>query len=372
MDIYTELGVTRIINASGSMTVLGGSLMAPEVVEAMDRAARAYVDMHELMAWAGDEIARLTGAEAGLVTTGTAGGMLLSAAACLTGTDRKRMAQLPDTSGMPREIVVQQGHRISFDDALRTPGGVLVEVGGEDGATAEQVNAAISDATAAAFYVVLDPLPALPLTQFAAVAHARDVPVIVDAAAEVPPLENLHRFLDEGGDLVLFSGGKHIGGPNDSGILCGRRNLVEAAAAQAFPNYGIGRPLKVSKEQIVGLVFALRRFVNLDHAAEMQRYDSMAQTMCGLLQGLNGVTADVAYPTHGARPLCIPRARVVLEPGRARHDARGILTAMRTGKPAVAIGADQRHNTLWLNPQHLLDGEETTVAERLRVLLDQD
>jgi L-seryl-tRNA(Ser) seleniumtransferase len=351
------------------MTVLGGSLMAPEVVAVMDRAAQGFVDMFELMDWAGRQIAELTGAEAGLVTTGTAGAMLLSAAACLTGPDRARMARLPDTADMPNEIVVQHVHRISFDHALRTAGARLVEVGAEQGATAEELEAALGPRTAAVFYVELHPRPSLSLEQVVEIAHRHGLPVIVDAAAELPPVDNLHAFLQRGADLVLFSGRKQISGPNDSGILCGRRDLVEAAAAQAFPNNGIGRPLKVGKEQIVGLVFALRRFVALDHTAEMERWESMARTMAARLQGLTSVQAEVAYPGSGARPLVIPRTRVMLDPRGAVPDVRAAVVELRQGHPAIAVSAEPRAHLLWLNPQHLLDGEERVVADRVREVL---
>ncbi len=371
MDIYAELGVTRVINASGSMTVLGGSLMAPDVIAAMNRAAAAFVDMFALMAWAGREIAALTGAEAGLVTSGTAGGMLLAAAACLTRGDRQRMARLPDTAGMPNQIVVQRVHRISFDQALRTAGAVLVEVGGATGATAAELAAAIGASTVAIFYVVLDPRPALPLAEVVRIGRQRGVPVIVDAAAELPPVANLRAFVEAGADLVLFSGGKQIGGPNDTGILCGRRELVAAAAAQAFPNNGIGRPLKVSKEQIVGLIYALRRFVRLDWQAEMARWEGMASRMCAQLAGLAGVHAEVAYATVGGRPLCIPRARVVVQPGDGRPEVEAAAAALRHGTPAIAVGVEPSARALWLNPQHLLDGEEDVVARRVRQVLSQ-
>lgn len=371
MDIYDEIGVTRVINASGSMTFLGGSLMAPEVIEAMDRAARSFVRVDELMRWAGEEIARLTGAEAGQATTGSAGGILLAAAACLTGQDREKMQRLPDTTGMKNEFVVQKLHRISFDHAVRAAGGRLVEVGSREGTQPREIEAAIGAHTAAVFHVALDPQPTVPLAAVVEIAHGRGVPVIVDAAAELPPVENLHAFIEAGADLVIFSGGKQISGPNDSGILCGREDLIRAAAMQSFPNSGIGRPLKVGKEQIVGLVFALRRFAALDHDAEMRRWRALAEAMRDRLQGIEGLVADVAFPQRGARPLCIPKTRLQLDAEKLGRSVGQVLAELDQGSPAVVVSAEPRLGVIWLNPQHLLDGEEEVVVQRVREALGQ-
>ena len=185
--LYDEIGVTRVINASGSMTYLGGSLIAPEVLEKMNEAAGAFVVMEELMDWAGGGGARLTGAEAGMVTSGSAGGILLSCAACITGDDRQKMRQLPVVEGK-NEFVMQKHHRIGFDHAVGVAGGKIVEVGGEDGTELAQIEAALSEQTAAILHVVLDPQPTVPLQDVAKLAHARGIPVIVDAAAELPPV----------------------------------------------------------------------------------------------------------------------------------------------------------------------------------------
>ena len=368
MSVYDEIGIRRVINASGSMTYLGGSLIAPEVIEKMNEAARAFVVIEELMEWAGGEIARLTGTEAGLVTTGTSGGILLAAAACLTGLDRQRMQALPHT-GPRNEVLAQKTHRIGFDHAIGVAGGRIVEVGNEQGATRQELTAAFTERTAAVFYVVLDPRPALPLADVAAIAHARGVPVIVDAAAELPPVSNLNAFAAAGGDLVLFSGGKEISGPNDTGILCGRADLVAAARAQAFPNGGIGRPLKVGKEQIVGLVFALRRFASLDQEARLARWLAMAEAMRDALQDIDGVEADVGYPIHGGRPLIIPRTRLALDLAHIGRTIGELDAMLEGGTPAVAVFADARNSAIWLNPQHLEDGEEIAVAQRVGEVL---
>ena len=367
--LYDEIGITRVLNASGSMTYLGGSLIAPEVLEKMNEAAGAFVVIEELLDWAGNEIARLTATEAGMVTSGSAGAILLACAACLTGSDRQRMQQLPRTTGWKNEFVMQAPHRIGFDHAVGVAGGKIVEAGDAMGTSTEQLEAALTERTAAVLYMVLDPKPVVPLTTVAQIAHARNIPVIVDAAAELPPVDNLCAFAKAGGDLVLFSGGKDIAGPNDTGILCGRTDLIQAARAQSFPNSGIGRPLKVSKEQIVGLVFALRRFTTIDQGQRLQRWQRMAATMCAHLQNISGLTVDIAYPTHGARPLIIPRARVQVDETLVGKTVEQIELQLEQGTPAIAILTEPAQHIIWLNPQHLEDGEEETVAQHLADVL---
>jgi D-glucosaminate-6-phosphate ammonia-lyase len=368
VSLYQEIGLRRVLNASGSMTYLGGSLIHPEVVAKMAEAARGFVVMEELAAWAGQEIARLTGTEAGLVTTGTAGGILLSTAAVLTGGDRAKMRALPQT-GERSEVVAQRTHLIGWEFSIRVAGARVMEVGDDNGATRDQLSSAIGPQTAAVFYVERAPTPSLPLAEVVEIAHAAGVPVIVDAAAELPPVSNLNAFYAAGADIVLFSGGKQISGPNDTGILCGRAEWVEAARAQAFPNGGIGRPLKVSKEQIVGLVYALRRFAEQDEAATMARWQGMAERMREALADVPGVDASVDFPTGGGRPLVIPRTRLALDEEVVGRTIRELDDALEGGDPVVTVFADVAGGAIWLNPQHLEDGEEDEVAQIVRAAL---
>lgn len=363
MNIYDEIGVTKVINAAGSMTVLGGSLIAPEVLDAMNRAAGSFVRMHELAAWAGKAIAEITSAGGGLVTSGASGGIFLSAAACMTGPDREKMDRLPDTTGLKNEIIIQHLHRIPFDLALRTVGAQIVEVGDEQGTRPEQIESAITEDTAALFHVIFDPQPTVPLKDAIDIAHRHELPLILDVAAELPPVENLKKFIIMGADLVIFSGGKDIGGPNDSGILCGRKDLIQAAALQAFPNYGIGRPLKVSKEQMVGLVFALRRYATKDHDADSERWEAMTAYMLERLQDIPGVDAEIAFPRKGPRPLGIPRVRLKVDEEVLGRTVSRVVRALGQDTPAVEVYAEPEEATIWINPQHLLRGEEKIVAK---------
>jgi len=298
-DVYARLGVKRRINAAGTLTRLGGSLMDEAVVDAMHEAARASVDIGELQSAASRVIAKATGAEAGLVTSGAAAGLTLAAAACIAGFDIARMARLPDTRGIPNEILIARTHRNAYDHALRAAGAVLVDIGHNDrgtgagirGLEAWEIEAAIGPATAAfAFSVTPDTAGDLPAV--VATCRKHGIPVIVDAAAQLPPASNLSAFISAGADIVVFSGGKAIGGPQASGILAGRRDLVASALLQQLdmdvepsrwaapdfvdrarvpvpPHHGIGRAFKVGKEEIVGLIVALERFAARDEVAVM-------------------------------------------------------------------------------------------------------
>jgi D-glucosaminate-6-phosphate ammonia-lyase len=313
--IYARLGVKRRINAAGTLTRLGGTLMAPEVLDAMRDAAQSSVDIGELQSAASRAIARATGAEAGLVTSGASAALTLAAASCLAGYDIVRMARLPDTRDMPNEIVMIRTHRNAYDHALRAAGATIVDIGHNDrgtgagvrGIEAWEIEAAVGPRTAAfCFAATAETKHDLP--RVAETCHRRGVPVIVDAAAQLPPSANLRAFIAAGADLVVFSGGKAIGGPQSSGILAGRRDLVASALLQqldmdvipqrwaapdfvdrakvpAPPHHGIGRGFKVGKEEIVGLLVALERFTATDDLAHLRALETRLQSLADALRG---------------------------------------------------------------------------------------
>ncbi|HYI15415.1 MAG TPA: aminotransferase class V-fold PLP-dependent enzyme, partial [Thermomicrobiales bacterium] len=277
--IYDRIGVKTIINASGATTAVGGTLMPPEVSAAMVEASRAFVVLEELNAAVGEVIAKVTGAEAGYVTAGSAAGMLLAAAACMTGTDRAKVRWLPQTDGMANEIVVHRCQRINYDQMFRAAGATLVEIGLPRGTERWELEAAINDRTAAIAYIDSPSTTpgALDFATVVAVAHERGVPVIVDAASTLPPLWHLQRWIAWGADLVIYSGGKGIRGPQDSGLLAGRRDLIAAAAMNGAPNAAVGRGMKVSKEAMAGLWVALERFMRHDHERDFAQHLQQAE-----------------------------------------------------------------------------------------------
>ena len=225
MDVYDKLGVTKVVNGAATLTRLGGSLMPPEVVAAMSEAARYFVDMVELQAAVGRQIAEWTHNEAAFVSCGAAAGLALSAAACIAGADREKRGRLPYSEGMANEVIVYKHNRVGYDFAMRQAGAKLVEVGVESEAALTELEAAITDQTAAIlyFYNVSRMGGMVPTEKAIEIAHRHDVPFIVDAAAQIPPVANLWRFTQMGADLVLFSGGKGLRGPQASGLILGRQ-----------------------------------------------------------------------------------------------------------------------------------------------------
>ncbi|MBI3979049.1 MAG: aminotransferase class V-fold PLP-dependent enzyme [Chloroflexi bacterium] len=368
MNVYERLGIRTLINARGTHSVLGGSIPSPEVFAAMAEASQHFVELSELQRAAGKVIARVTGAEAGYVTGSAAAGILLATAACIAGPDPARLYRLPDTTGMRDEIVVHRSQRHSYDNQACVAGGRFVEIGLTSSTQEWELESAIGDRTAAVFYTVSPLLRSgfLPLEDVIRIAHARGIPVYVDAASMLPPAENLRRFIAMGADLVIFSGGKGLHGPQPSGILAGRADLVEAARLSGSPYRGVGRGSKVSREQIVGLLTALEIYVQRDHAADQARWHRQVETVVRAVQALDlpGVTATVVDDPERVQ---LPEAHLHFRPGVAERSAAQVGEELMAGDPRVAT--DRQGNTLIVNPQMLAEGQEAIIAERLVALL---
>ncbi len=376
MDVYRDLGVEPIVNAAGTLTALGGSLMRPEVTDAMAAASRAFVDMDELHQAAGRRIAELIGVEAAHVCAGSAAAISLMAAACMAGCDPERIARLPDTRSMKRRFVVQRAHRSPFDQALRLAGGEFVEVEAEGAQLAQALSGDVAAVFVTSAWFCAG--PALPLPQVAELAGRAEVPVIVDAAAEVPPAENLTRFLRAGADLVAFSGGKAIRGPQSSGLILGRADLVEACRLNDNPHMAIGRPMKVGKEEIVGLVKAVELYVGQDHAAQMLVWEGRVAYILHALAGLGGVRAWRQLPRGIGQQ--IPHAAVSWDEQALGLTHREAARQLLAGRPRIAVlvarpgdveDAGVSTPELRIQPHTLREGEEVVVARRLREVLAQ-
>jgi L-seryl-tRNA(Ser) seleniumtransferase len=346
------------------VTMLGGSIMPPEVLQAMVEAADCYVSIDELNQKAGEVIAHHTGAEAGLVTSGAAGGMLLEAAACMTGTDRAKIAQLPNTDGMKNEIIIHRSHRFGFDQAFRMAGAKLIEVGMGGTSFDWELESAFNENTAAVAYIFGPWFRCgLSLPEVVEIASNHGVPVIVDAAAMLPPKENLSKFITQGADMVSFSGGKGLCGPQSTGVLCGRGDLVEAARLNMSPMAGVGRPAKVCKEEIVGLIVALERFVSLDHDEQWARWQAMSMKIVEKLQDIEGldVRLEESDPNRFG-----PQAVIYFQQSWQGPSSTEVQATLRSGDISIYIGQGGYRDELWVNPATLKDGEEEVVADRLR------
>ena len=275
-EYYNKLGVRRVINCASYLTMLGGSIMPREVLEAMDKASEWFVDMKELNKSAGEVIANFTGAEAGLVTAGAASGLMLQTAACIAGSDPQKIDQLPNTEGLRNEFIIHRSHRTNYDHNYRNAGAKLIEIGNTGGTYNWELESNINENTAGIIYVYgPKQAGAIEIEKVIEIAHNKNIPVIVDAAALLPPIENLQKFTKLGADMVAYSGGKGLRGPQSTGILCGRKNLIDAAYLNSAPNNeGIGRVSKVSKEEIIGLITALELFIDRDHSVIMQKWEN--------------------------------------------------------------------------------------------------
>jgi L-seryl-tRNA(Ser) seleniumtransferase len=397
VSIYDEFGVKPIINVTGSVTRLGGAPMPAEVLRAFAEAAGEVVPIEQLQGAASRVITEITGAEAGLVTAGAAAALTLGAAAILTGFDVGRMERLPQCEGFPHEFVIAREQRNGYDHAVRAAGARLVEVGfnefvsnaGVRRTEAPEYEAAFGPQTAGVLYVQFPGSRPL-LTEVVAVAHRRGLPVLVDAAAELPPRRNLRDLLATGADLITFSGGKAIRGPQATGILCGRRNLVGAAALQMFdmddhpelweppaelidrsrlvgmPRHGIGRGFKVSKEQIVALLTALRLFATGAYDSVVATYRPLLERVATALQGLP-VQCDIRDRGDGESfPVLIVR----VDEAALGRSATDICRRLRAGDPPVYVGHSQlAEGRLVINPLHLNEKNVEALCLRLKAEL---
>lgn len=368
MSIYDELGLKPIINASATLTRLGGSVMPPEVVEAMVEASKNFVDLEELQRRVGEELAKITKNEAAYVSSGAAAGLALATAAIVSQGDPAAIQRLPDTTGLKNEVIIHKSHRNGYDHAVRQIGVKIVEIGMATRTFPWELEAAINDNTAAIFWFqgAMTGRGDIPLEKVIEIANKHNVPVVVDAAAQVPPVENLWRYTQMGAALAIFSGGKDLRGPQSSGLVVGRKQLIEWIRPNGSPNHSIGRPMKVGKEEMVGLLTAVKLYVNRDHEARASQDEEVVAGWCAELSRHAGVKAERSFPNEAGQPL--PRAKVTIDPDKADVSRDWVVSRLREGKPSIEV-ATSGSDALFLNPMTLADGEEEIVLERLLEIL---
>jgi L-seryl-tRNA(Ser) seleniumtransferase len=356
-NIYTRmLGLKPHLPAMDHITYLGGSRMPSEVMQAMLEANEQFVDMHELTRAAGARLAEVLGADAALVTSGSFSAMILGAAACLTGNDQAKIDALPHPTWSKRECLTQTSGRFGYDRAYRAAGMTMVNVETrEQFANAINSNTAMISGLARLDYQTEEDLNAIKVHELLEFGRRADVPVIVDAASELPPTNTLTRWLDAGADLVVISGGKGIQGPQSTGILAGRRDLIEAATLHAAPNANLGRGMKVGKEEIMGFLVALDRYVGLDHDRVYAEWRRKAEYIANELQGIPGLMADVPQDDRGK-----PRVNLTWDENAVPLSAVEVREELKSGDPRIAM-TGQAIQTRCMN-----DGEEILVAQRTR------
>jgi D-glucosaminate-6-phosphate ammonia-lyase len=365
--IYQRLGVRPIINAVGTLTTLSGTLMPPEVKRAMEEASRSFVRIHELQEKAGRRLAELTGAEAAFVTAGASAALCLATCAVTAGKDRARINQLPDLTGMKSEIVIQKAHRNSYDHAFRMVGVKLVDV-----TTAEDVHQAINDKTAALVMVLSHNSLGhkIELDKMISLAHAAKLPLILDAAAEIPPAGNLRKFVGMGADLVAFSGGKNLRGPQCSGILMGRKDLIEAAYVNSAPNNHFARIAKIGKEEIVGLLVAVELALQRDDEKQRRDWTTMLNRVAERLKKVPTVHTEFIPNLDYSHS---PRLSVQWDEAQLQVTLEQMVQRLREGTPSIEASDMTKFRPAWkglgIFPYNLEPGEEMIVANRVAEIL---
>lgn len=389
-NVYEELGVRTVINAIGTFTRLSGTLMPEEVVQAMVDASKHFVCIEELQYKAGQIIAEITGAEAGYVTSGAQASLVLALAACITGLDPEKMDKMPHTDGMPNQIIIDKAQRTHYDHAIEVAGGHLVEVGSHAPCTPEELETAINEQTVAILNL---PHAGISLVDTVAVARKHNIPVVVDGAGRLDNPTNLQNFIAQGADLVVFSGGKFIRGPQASGFVCGRRDLIAAIAWQHLdmdavqevwtaprellgvermpfmPRQGIGRGYKAGKEEIVGLVTALKLFVARDHAAEVARCTNQINTIVNALADVPHLTAEIVPQSETGN--AFPFARITIDQNALGMNGYDFILALKKGEPSIhPLERELDQGAVVIHPFGLQPGDDELIVERMQEIMN--
>ena len=357
-DLLGELQVRPFINAAGTYTTHSGSLMRPEVMEAINYASQYFVEVEELHDAVGKRIAALVGSEAAMVTAGAASALTLGTAGIVTGTDHQKINQIPDLTSMKNEVIIQKSHRFPYDHAIRNTGVKLVEV-----TTRAELEGAVNDKTAALFFLnYANGHGEIKDAEFAEIGKKVRIPTFNDCAADVHPVENVSKWVKMGFDLVCFSGGKGLMGPQSSGLLLGRADLIAGARANNSPTSAtIGRGMKVNKEEMLGIMVALESFLQRDHGKEWQEWERRANLIIASVTSVPGVKAEMYLPEVFNR---WPHIRVTWDEAKIGVKPADVMRKMRAGEPSILVWSAD--NTLDLGVITLKPGEDRIVARRLR------
>lgn len=362
-SLFEELGVTPVINAGATMTFLSGSLMLPEVLEAINSTAHDFADMYELQDKVGEKISAMLQCEAAMVTSGAACGILLGTAAAIIRLHPEWIRLLPNLPEPRPEVIMQKTHRFLFDQAISTTGAKIIEV---DGAT--EMEQAINSNTVLAFFLNAAENTSVPHEKFIAIAGRHQVPTFIDAAADVPPVENLFKFQKMGFDLVTFSGGKMIRGPQSAGLLFGRKDLVQAARLNHSPQEAaIGRPMKVNKEEMFGMYAALKSYLERDHAKEWQDWLDRANRIASRLVKIPGIKAEIYIGPGPAN--AVPSLNVTWSQQQVKVTPKYVLDALKSGTPSII--ANGNNKLLNIGVVLLKPAQVDVVARRVKEILEQ-
>ena len=371
MNIYDELGVKRYINAMATVTILGGSIMRDEVLSAMREASQSYVHITDLHKKVGDVIAKLTNNEAAFISNGAASGILLATAACIVGDDLDKKLLLPVIDDMKNEILIYGPKPNGYDRAIRGAGGKIVHYGSEENTKISDLERAITDKTAGIMIFYFEHMMdgQIPVSEQVKLAGKYNLPVIVDAAAQIPRKENLWRYTrDMGADAALFSGGKGLRGPQSSGLVVGKKEFITKIAAIASPNGGIGRPMKVGREEIIGLMTAIKLYMAQDEDALLQNYEKQIQKVIDAFADEMTVEVNRKFPCEAGQPM--PWAQLKIKENALKINTAQMEKDLIEGEPGIYVA--HIDDALLVNAQTLQEGEIDIVIQRMKEIIDEN
>jgi L-seryl-tRNA(Ser) seleniumtransferase len=359
--LYASLGVKPVINGVGVVTVLGGSIMPPEVIRAMDEASRFFIPLPELERKVGARIAELLQAPAAMVTCGAASAITVGTAACLSQGDPAKLRQLPNRDGIRFEVIQQKSHRSGYEHQMELCGAKIVSV-----QTRKELEAAINERTGMMFFLnKADPNGEIRAEEFVKIGKERGIPTMNDAASDATPKENLWKYTTQGFDLVIFSGGKALRGPQTTGLLLGRKDLIEASFPAMSPYGGIGRGMKVGKEELCGVLAAVERYLKVDHAAEYRELEGRVASIRAALKSVNGIKTHRHVPVIANE---VPHVKVEWDESARAQTSQQVVEKLLSGDPPIHVqrpGTGQLLISVWM----MRGDEHKIVGRRLREIL---
>lgn len=362
-DFFKELGLRTFINAAGTYTSMTGSLMPKEVTDAINYGATQYVNLDDLQDKVGERIAELLECEYATVSSGCFGAMSIAMAGVLCGNDTEKVKQLPNTEGWPNEVIIQEGHQIGYAQALTNVGAKVVLV-----KTAKDLEKAISKKTVLLWYLNANTENGeIKWEEFVALGKKHNIPTFIDCAADVPPVSNLFRFTKMGFDMVGFSGGKGLRGPQSAGLLLGKRKYIEAARMHTPPRgETIGRGMKVNKEEVLGMLAALELYLQKDHKKEWQLWEEQIELISNSAQAIEGVTTEIHVPPHANH---VPSLRIRWDHNLVKITPDDVRKKLREGHPSIQTVGNSE--TVGITTWMMAPGQERIVAKRLHDILKE-
>ena len=360
-NFFKELGLRTFINAAGTYTSMTGSLMPKEVIEAISYSADEYVNLDDLQDKVGERIAELLGCEYATVSSGCFGAMSIGMAGVLTGKDSKKVKQLPNTNGMKNEVIMQESHSIGYAQALTNVGAKIVKV-----KTAKQLENAISNKTCMLWFLnAHTDRGEIKWEEFISLGKKYKIPTFIDCAADVPPVENLFRFTKMGFDLVAFSGGKGLRGPQSAGLLLGKREYIEAARMHTPPRgETIARGMKVNKEEVLGMLAALELYLEKDHNKEWEMWESQIKLISDSASSVEGVETEIHVPKYANH---VPSLRIRWNEKKVKISPNEVRKQLSEGHPSIQTVGDS--TSLGITTWMMVPGQERIVAKRIKEIL---